>query len=194
MRVTNAGAEAGRHMQNSDPQPSESRLLGMFLRQHERLRRVAAGMGMAGTDIDDVLQDVSAQVLRHADRFEREDQMMSWLIRTTVNRCLLEHRRRFRRNVSRIAKRRPELGQAMTTHAGDTADRAATAEELEIVRRAMQELDPSLLELLVLRYFCDLDARKIGEIQDLNASTVRSRLRQARMILARRLMRKGVQP
>lgn len=181
-------------MQDADTQPSESCLFRAFLQQHERLRRIAAGMGMAGADIDDVLQDVSTQVLTHSGRFEPESRMTSWLIRTTVNRCLLEHRRRFRRQVWRIAERRPEWQQAMTTHAGDTAEQAAVAEEFEIVRRTMAELDPSVLELLVLRYFCDLDATQIGETQGLNASTVRSRLRQARMILARKLMQRGVEP
>ena len=181
-------------MQDADTQPSESCLFRAFLEQRERLRRIAAGMGMAGADTDDVLQDVSAQVLKHSGRFEQESRMTSWLIRTTVNRCLLEHRRRFRRQVSRIVERWPQLQQAMATQAGDTADQAATAEELEIVRRTMAELDPSLLELLVLRYFCDLDATQIGHTQGLNASTVRSRLRQARMILAGKLMRRGVEP
>lgn len=181
-------------MQGATPPPSESRLLGAFLQQHERLRRIAAGMGMAGADIDDVLQDVSAQVLKHSGRFEQDSQMTSWLVRTTVNRCLLEHRQRFRRQVRRIVERRPQWQQATTTQAGDTAEQAATAEELDIVRRTMAELDPSVLELLVLRYFCDLDATQIGQSQGLKASTVRSRLRQARMVLARKLTQRGVEP
>jgi hypothetical protein len=41
--------------------------------------------------------------------------------------------------------------------------------------RTVAELEPSLLELLVLRHFCDLDSIRIGEILALNASTVRSR-------------------
>jgi len=82
----------------------------------------------------------------------------------------------------------------VTTGNRDTADQVAAAEELEIVRRTMAQLDPSLLEILVLRYFADLDATQIGEIQGLNASTVRSRLRQARLILARKLSQRGMEP
>jgi RNA polymerase sigma-70 factor (ECF subfamily) len=190
----NAGAETGRHMRHDRTQPSESPLLGAFLQQRDRLRRIAAGMGLAGADIDDVLQDVSMQVLRHTDRFEQEGRMTAWLIRTTANRCLLEHRRRFRRKVSGLVERRPDLGRVSTAGTPAVADRAAVAEELEIVRRTMAELDPSLLEPLVLRYFCDLDSTEIGETLGLNASTVRSRLREARMILAEKLMRRGVEP
>jgi len=91
------------------PGAPETPLLGVFLRERDRLRRIAAGMGMAGADVDDVLQDVSVQVLRHNGTFEREGGMKSWLIRTTVNRCLTEHRRRFRHSAARIVRRRPDL-------------------------------------------------------------------------------------
>jgi DNA-directed RNA polymerase specialized sigma24 family protein len=87
----------------------ETPLLSVFLRERERLRRIAAGLGMDRADADDVLQDVSVQVLKHTGPFEQEDVMIRWLIRVTVNRCLSEHRRRFRHKASRILRRRPEL-------------------------------------------------------------------------------------
>jgi RNA polymerase sigma factor (sigma-70 family) len=175
-------------------QAAGSRLLQVFLREQDRLRRIVAGMGMAGADIDDVLQDVSVQILKQEDRFEQEEVMTGWLIKTTVNRCLTEHRRRFRRRTSRILRRRPDIEQVLTAGASDTTNQAALTEEFEIMRQTMAELDGSLLELLVLRYFGGLDSNEIARTVDLNASTVRCRLRDARMILARKLMRRGVEP
>ena len=67
-------------------------------------------MGMDSADAEDVLQDVSIQVLKYADQFEQENVMVRWLVRTTVNHCLTEHRRRFRHKASRILRRRPDLG------------------------------------------------------------------------------------
>jgi RNA polymerase sigma factor (sigma-70 family) len=174
--------------------PAGGSLFGMFLREQGRLRRIAAGMGMAGADIDDVLQDVSIQVLKQPGGFEHEGVMAGWLIKTTVNRCLTEHRRRFRRKVPKLLRRRPDLGQALTAGTPDAADHATVTEELEIVRRTVAELDPSLLELVVLRHFCDLDSNEIGRTLDLNPSTVRCRLREARMILAQKLLQRGVEP
>jgi RNA polymerase sigma-70 factor (ECF subfamily) len=168
-------------------------LLGVFLRERDRLRRIAAGMGMAGADVDDVLQDVSVQVLRHNGTFEREGGMKSWLIRTTVNRCLTEHRRRFRHSAARIVRRRPDVAEGVGG-SGDVTDRLDQTEQLEVVRRTLLELDGTLLTPMVLRYFCDLKSREIAEILEWNASTVRARLRQARMILARKLLRRGVEP
>ena len=187
-------ANLERHAQVTDAQPSEPCLLTVFLREYDRLRRIAAGSGMAGSDIDDVLQDVSIQVLKHSGKFEQENEVMRWLIRITINRCLSEHRRRFRRRIPRILRRRPELQMALTAGTPDTADQAAMIEELEIIRRAMADMDPSLLKMLVLRYFSDLDSTRIGEMLGLNASTVRGRLREARMILAGKLVRRGIEP
>lgn len=171
----------------------ETPLLSLFLRERERLRRIAAGMGMAGADVDDVLQDVSVQVLRHEGTFERESGMKSWLIRTTVNYCLTEHRRRFRHSAARIVGRHPDVAEHFGG-GGDVTDRVDQTEQLEVVRRTLLELDASLLTAMVLRYFCDLKSGEIAEILNWNASTVRARLRQARMILARKLLRRGVEP
>jgi RNA polymerase sigma factor (sigma-70 family) len=169
-------------------------LFQVFLWERDRLRMIVAGMGMAGADIDDVLQDVSVQVLKQTDRFEHEEVMTGWLIKTTVNRCLTEHRRRFRRKPSKVLRRRPDIEQVQTAGAPDATNQAAIGEELEIMRQTMTELDPSLLELLVLRYFGGLDSNEISRTLGLNASTVRCRLRDARMILAQKLMRRGVEP
>jgi RNA polymerase sigma factor (sigma-70 family) len=171
----------------------ESALLTVFLRERECLRRVAAGMGMDSASVEDVLQDVSIQVLKYTGRFEHDSMMMRWLIKTTVNHCLTEHRRRFRRKASRILRRRPDLGQVMGDEGGTVA-RAGLGEELEAVRLALIELHPSLLLIVVLRYFCDFDSKAIAEAVEMNASTVRARLREARMTLAGKLTQRGIEP
>ncbi len=62
------------------------------------------------------------------------------------------------------------------------------------MRKMLQELDGSLLSVMVLRYFNGMNSNEIGEVLSLNASTVRSRLRQGRMILAKGLIERGVGP
>jgi RNA polymerase sigma factor (sigma-70 family) len=170
-----------------------SRLLDVFLRERERLRRVAAGMGMDSADAEDVLQDVSLQVLKYAGQFDQENVMMRWLVKTTVNHCLTEHRRRFRHKASRILRRRPDLGQTLGSDF-DATNQVGLGEELEAVRRTLIELDPSLLLIVVLRYFCDFDSKAIGKMVEMNASTVRARLREARLLLAGKLIRRGIEP
>lgn len=104
----------------------------------------------------------------------------------------MEHRRRrsFRRHAQKMLRRRAKFG-AKSNRADE---KAIVAEELEIVRESMQKLDDLLLGPMVLRYFCDLNSKEVGEILGLKPSTARSRLREARMILAKRLLERGIEP
>jgi RNA polymerase sigma factor (sigma-70 family) len=149
------------------------------------------------SDGEDILQDVSIRVLKQQRSdsrtalLNREDSV-KWLIKVTINRCLMEHRSRrtFRRHADEILKRRLET----KTIPKAAVENVIVAEELEIVRESLQKLDDSLLAPTVLRYFCDLNSKEVGEILALSPSTVRSRLREARMILAKGLLERGVEP
>lgn len=175
----------------------ESNLMEVFSAELWRLKRIIAGMGLSASDGDDVLQDVSIRALKQCRGgsrtalLSREDDV-KWLIKVTVNRCLMEHRRRrtFRRHASEILKRRLETKKTSKP----AVENVIVAEELEIVRENLQKLDDSLLAPMVLRYFCDLNSKEVGEILALSPSTVRSRLREARMIIAKRLLERGVEP
>lgn len=169
----------------------KSRSFEIFIAELGRLKRIVAGMGLSASDAEDVLQDVSVQALKQTAEFRTASEAVHWLIKVTVNRCLAEHRRRkrFCRNASKILTRRAEANTGSTK----PDDEVIAAEELEIVREALQKLDGTLLTPMVLRYFCDLNSKKVGEVLDLNPSTVRSRLREGRMTLARRLIEKGIE-
>ena len=171
---------------------SEANFVDIFSAEMGRLKRIIAGMGLGASDAEDVLQDVVIQALRRAGKCQTKEDSIRWLIKVTVNRCLMEHRRRrsFCRRAPEILKRRSETKADLTT-----ADKnVIVAEEIEIMRETLQELDESLLTPMVLRYFCDLNSRQVGRILALSPSTVRSRLREARMILAKRLVERGIEP
>jgi len=176
---------------------SESSLMEVFSAELWRLKRIIAGMGLSASDGEDVLQDVSIRVLKHSSGgsntpFPSREDKVKWLIKVTVNRCLMEHRRRrtFRRHAGEILKRRQEI----KTASKPADEKVIIAEELEIVRGSLQKMDESLLAPMVLRYFCDLNSKEVGEILDLSPSAVRSRLREARMALAKNLIKRGVEP
>jgi len=170
---------------------SEASFVDIFSAEMGRLKRIIAGMGLGASDAEDVLQDVVIQALRRTGKCQTKEDGIRWLIKVTVNRCLMEHRRQrsFRRRGSEILKRQSETNMHLT----GTDEKAIVAEELEMVRNSLQELDNSLLAPMVLRYFCDLNSRQAGQILALSPSTVRSRLREARMILTKRLVERGIE-
>jgi RNA polymerase sigma-70 factor (ECF subfamily) len=167
-------------------------LFETYIAELDRLRRIAAGMGLGAADAEDALQDVSVKALRPGRKCKSREEAVGWLTKVTVNRCLMHHRRRkrFSRSAAEIINRRTENA----VEPAGTDDKAIAAEELEIVRQTLSELDDSLLTTMVLRYFCGLNSTEIGQILEVSASAVRSRLREGRMILARRLMERGIEP
>ena len=171
----------------------ETSIVGLFLRERERLRRIAAGMGMSRSDADDVLQDVSIRAIRYDGPLDDEAGMRRWLIRTTVNHCLTEHRRRSRQSAERTAKGRADIA-GPRSHRSGIPESVGRTEERQIVQDALRQLDPARLSVMVLRYFCDLSSAEIAEITEQNASTVRSQIREARLILAGKLLQRGVEP
>lgn len=185
------GIPDGEEDQAAGERSSDANFVDIFSAETGRLKRIIAGMGLGASDGEDVLQDVSIQALRRTGKCRTKEDGIRWLIKVTVNRCLMEHRRRrsFCRRAPEILKRRSESKIDPIS----AENRAIVAEELEIVRKTLQKLDDSLLAPMVLRYFCDLNSKEIGEILGLNPSTMRSRLREARMILAKRLVERGIE-
>jgi RNA polymerase sigma-70 factor, ECF subfamily len=180
----------------SDPPAEQSaqkrQFVEVFAQRLSQLKRIVAGMGFGPADGVDILQEVYLTTLKQPSSGLGAEEKARWLIRVTVNRCILEFRRRkrFQRHASVIAQRFSHDKNPPSRPDQDVI----RVEQLTAVRQALRQLDSSLQGPLILKYFCDLDARQISEILELNHSTVRSRLRKARMILAQRLLAQGIEP
>jgi RNA polymerase sigma-70 factor, ECF subfamily len=150
-----------------------------------RLVRLAAGLGLARADAEDALHDTYVAALEHPPPATGPDAAGRWLTRVMVNRCLVVHRRR---------KRERRFAQTVATGLRGGASAAspsrAPAAALELAQQqaavwtALDELSEEDLTMIVLRYFCDLNATQIGATLELPAPTVRTRLRAARLRLA----------
>ena len=145
---------------------------------------------MNAADAEDVLQNVSIKAMQNTAKFDTKHDGFKWLVKVTINECLVEHRRRksFRKNANEILERKTQI----KTNSADK--NAIAAEELEIVRQSLKKLDDDLLGPVVLRYFCDMSSNEISEVLQQNSSTIRGRLRDARMILAKTLLERGIEP
>ena len=191
-RRTESGETADQTRTAGSSAGVQASVLDIFMQEFERLTRFAMGMGVDPTRAEDVMQDVSLQALKHQKLELNNGQALAWLFRTTANRCRLEHRRRavsVRQN-QEIAERLSDQGRPSM----DPGQSAIKAEQVEVVSQALDHLDQDLVTPLVLRYFCDLSSGQIGRIMKISASAVRTRLQQARLHLARRMLEKGIEP
>ncbi len=152
------------------------------------LSRLVCAMGIDPGRAEDVLQDVYLTAWQKCPTAADRAGLKRWLLRVTINRCNLEHRRRarWREVLHGLARFR-----GSSRHAGDPAEAACRGEEQELVRRSLEQFEPQLRSVLVLRYFAEFDSKEIGKILELPDSTVRSRLLAARKRLALELKRSG---
>jgi RNA polymerase sigma-70 factor, ECF subfamily len=182
------------------PDDTEARLIERLVARDERAfntlvrayeRRVfALVLRMIGdrAEAEDLAQEVFVQVFKAIGSFRGESKLSTWIYRIAVN--LSKNRGKYLRvrhageqdELAALEERGP-LGQARGANVGavDRPDEMVAGQEVErIVRDAIQELEPSFRQCLVLRDVEDLSYEEIGEITGLPEGTVKSRIHRAR--------------
>src|SRR5688572_2966516 len=137
-----------------------------------QLAGLIRALGVPSDRVDDLLQELYLQSIGFLSAVPNHDAARRWLCRVATNRCRLEHRQRGRwqRLLERFAM---WSGTPQNTAAAE--DRERTAE----IDAALDRLSPAEREIVVLRYFCNLNSREIGEVLEMPESTIRSHLAKA---------------
>ena len=86
-------------------------IVEIYLSGRSRLKRIIAGMGLNVVDCEDVLQNVSIKSMQQSIKFDAKQDALRWLIKVTINECLVEHRRRtrFLKKADEILKRNSKI-------------------------------------------------------------------------------------
>jgi RNA polymerase sigma-70 factor (ECF subfamily) len=122
----------------------------------------------------DALQDVWLDVFRSLSRLADLGAFRAWLYRIARDRAFRE-----------LRKRRPRHVPANEMEPIDERAEQAllTAEDVERVHAALDELTPEHREVLVLRYLEDMTYEEIARVVGTAVGTVRSRMHHAKRVL-----------
>lgn len=152
-----------------------------------RYQRVLFNIALRMVDDRDEAEDVAqlafVKAYQNLHSFDPNRRFFSWIYRITVNEAL------------RAIDRRKPNTPLDQQHRADTP---TPAERLERERRhtelleAVQALAPHYRQVVVLRYFGELNYREIAETLEIPEKTVKSRLFTARRLLAETLAEKGM--
>ena len=139
-------------------------------------------------EAEDLAQEVFVQVFKAIDQFRGESKLSTWIYRIAVNLC----KNRTKYNQRRHAGEQDDI-DAMAERVPMTAARAATVGDVsrpdelvegmqleEIVKRAIQKLDPEFREALILADVEDMPYEEIAQITGVPVGTVKSRIHRAR--------------
>jgi RNA polymerase sigma-70 factor, ECF subfamily len=143
-------------------------------------------------DAQEVVQESLLKAYLHLGQFQGEARFSTWLGRITLNETLMRIRRRPPQDPISL----DESGFPFEEHplisqiADGNPEPEATCRNAElrsVVHRVVRTLAPRYRNVFVLRLIHDYSTRETAEILGLSATTVKTRLRRARVELRRRL-------
>jgi RNA polymerase sigma-70 factor (ECF subfamily) len=142
--------------------------------------RVARGVLRNTADAEDIAQEAVLRAYRRFERLRDRNSFRAWLVRITFRLALDRARSANRREQRETLWAEPRL-------CASTEDLAATSEFEEHLARALNELSPKLLLVLLLAAMEGHTLDEVAEMLRLPLGTVKSRLFDARKQLAEKL-------
>jgi RNA polymerase sigma-70 factor (ECF subfamily) len=128
-------------------------------------------------DAEEAVQEAYLRAWRFRSSLSGESDIKPWLYRIVVNSC----NSKLRREIPHRDRRSGDEGLAGTSTIGDTPTRVALSQDIV---RALQDLPLHLRVVVILRYYADLSEREIATAIGRRQGTVKSRLHEARRLLA----------
>jgi RNA polymerase sigma-70 factor (ECF subfamily) len=145
----------------------------LFDKYQEYVFRTVYGIIGEEESARDVTQEVFVQAYRKIGSFRGGSKFSTWLYRIAVNKAA-DHCRKCVRQ-TRLAMVLGKLGSA-TRNDMDVLD------EQDAVQAALMQCPLTHREVLVLRYYRELELDEIAEVLDVTAATARVRLHRARAV------------
>jgi len=135
-------------------------------------------------DAEEICQEVFLSVIRHLDSFQGDSRFQTWLFRIAANKArdFREHRQAAKRGGGKtpvsLQAEDPETGLSLDPPAPAPApdEVLMNAEQMDLIRVALDRLGEPCREILELRYFGDLNYDELSRTLKLNPKTVSSRL------------------
>jgi RNA polymerase sigma-70 factor (ECF subfamily) len=139
------------------------------------------------SDYEDLVQSAAEHALRDLPGFEGRSSLSTWVFRVCYT-TLLGERRWYRRWLRRFTlAESSEPSDAPDASAVNAAESLLQRERQQRLTQAVERLTPKLRAVVTLHDLQGMSVEAIAEIVDANVLTVRSRLRDGRRDLSRRL-------
>jgi len=160
-----------------------------IVRQHRRkVFNIAYKFTGKHDEAEDLTQDIFLKIFKSLHTFDRRANFQTWLVSVSRNLCI-DHYRSVRKERETIDR---DVDAGELTPAASTPSAYAELEQrgrVELLRRAMAELQPTLRSAVMLRDLQELSYQEIADRLQLPEGTVKSRINRGRTELARQIQR-----
>jgi RNA polymerase sigma-70 factor (ECF subfamily) len=160
-----------------------------IVRQHRRkVFNIAYKFTGRHDEAEDLTQDIFLKIFKSLHTFDRRANFQTWLVSVSRNLCI-DHYRSVRKERETI-DRDVDAGELTPAAPGQSAYQALEQRDrVELLRKAMAELPPSLRTAVMLRDIQELSYQEIADHLQLPEGTVKSRINRGRTELARQVQR-----
>lgn len=184
--VTNGAAIEDLHLVHASQNGDASAFEELVKRYERKLLRIVHRVTNNWEDSQDVVQETFLKVFQHLGKFREDAKFSTWLFRIAVNQALMKLRSRKTIDITL----NDALAGSEATLLEDVPDRARSPEECcrisEVqvtVMKTSERLDPRLRTVFVLRDIEGLSIEETAVVLDITHTTVKTRLRRARLCL-----------
>ncbi len=169
----------------------DDRALEQLVERHQRLVIGTVGRMLgAGSDAEDIAQQVFVRVWKNAKRYEPRAKFTTWLLKITRNLVFNELRRRSRHPQVPLQSEFDEEERPLKDEHAVAPDASLLEQELqEAVDTAIARLPETQRMAVILRRYEELSYEEIAESLDQSVSAVKSLLFRARTELRESLKR-----
>jgi RNA polymerase sigma-70 factor, ECF subfamily len=155
-----------------------------LVRRHERaLYNGALRIVRNSDDAKDIVQGVFVKVYEKLPSYDPKHKFFSWIYRMMVNASL---------NWIEARRHQTGLDPEWPSGAESPEDRFLRGEESRQIEMALEKLKPEHRIAVVLKYFGELSYDELAYVLDIPTKTVKSRLYEARRVLAGYMIEAGV--
>lgn len=146
-------------------------------------------------DVDlalDIAQDVFLKAFCALPKYQQQAAFSTWLYRIAVNDCI-DHIRRKKVRLESSLDELEAMGVSPALEEGHDVQQAMIdASERRFVRKALSELKPEQMQVLVLKVYQDMTFEEIAGVLEIPVSTIKSRLYKALDQLGRRMRQRSL--
>jgi RNA polymerase sigma-70 factor (ECF subfamily) len=143
-------------------------------------------------DASDVVQEVFLKVFRNIGAFRGQSSLKTWIYRITVNEAHNARRWFFRHRKREVdLDDDPETNRSLKEVIPDSSrspyEIVLDGEQHSLIEAALQRINPTFREAVVLRDLADLSYDEIADVLGLSLGTVKSRILRGREALREQL-------
>lgn len=157
----------------------------LWARHHARVFRFAKRIVGKAAQAEDLTSDTFLDVWRQAGRFEARCAVATWLLAIARHKALTACRRRD------IVELDPEL-HAVADPANSPEAALVGKETGSVLRRCVASLSAKQAQIIELIYYHDKSVVEVADILGIPQNTVKTRAFHARLRLAKRLQKAGI--